>query len=406
MKRISFNPILFIACVPFILLMLAGCSELKDELPAPTAGQIAIHTDGWDQLASANFHGKALKLNSYKRDDCAACHSKQFTGGISGNSCYKCHNAYPHWINPAEPPDHRAYLKKYKWDIEQCDDCHGSNYSGGTSGQSCFGCHKQYPHAVNYKSGHAPALVAASYPLNECKTCHGSTFQGGATVDVSCSKSGCHMDASGVAKSPEACNTCHGNFSAPANDLLSAAPPKSVAGGTSITERGVGAHQAHLVTTVLGKTVKCAECHTIPASLSAAGHLDASPQAEVVFNDTLARVRSAGIIPVPSYSGTSMTCNNSYCHGNWKIRKATSSYQYVFSDSVMVGANDSPVWTGGQAEAACGSCHGIPPKGHVAASLIICQGCHTGVVDEFGKIIDKSKHINGKINVFGQERAI
>ncbi len=219
-------------------------------------------------------------------------------------------------------------------------------------------------------------------------------------------KSGCHVDANNAAKSPEACSTCHGNFKAAANDLIAAAPPKTVLGVTDPTARGVGAHQKHLATGTTGKTLKCQECHTVPSQLTSSGHLGTLP-AEVVFNDTLAQLKSGNgsLIPNPSYDPATLKCNNTFCHGNWKIRKATSSSQFVYTDSVMVGVNDSPVWTGGVAAATCISCHGMPPKGHLVLEVSSCGTCHVGVVDNNGQIVDKTKHVNGKINVFGQEYA-
>jgi len=32
--------------------------------------------------------------------------------------------------------------------------------------------------------------------------------------------------------------------------------------------------------------------------------------------------------------------------------------------------------------------------------------CHSGVVDENGNIADKTKHVNGKVNVFGREYSV
>ncbi len=46
-------------------------------------------------------------------------------------------------------------------------------------------------------------------------------------------------------------------------------------------------------------------------------------------------------------------------------------------------------------QAKCGTCHGLPPTGHIAAPITSCYLCHQGVVDEMGNIIDKDKHING-----------
>ena len=71
----------------------------------------------------------------------------------------------------------------------------------------------------------------------------------------------------------------------------------------------------------------------------------------------------------------------------------------------MTGANESPGWTGGGGGGACASCHALPPAGHMPFALSSCVNCHTGVVNGAGNIIDKTKHINGKVNVFGSERA-
>jgi predicted CxxxxCH...CXXCH cytochrome family protein len=256
-------------------------------------------------------------------------------------------------------------------------------------------------------------MRARGFPLDQCKTCHGSTYTGGLIVTKSCQESGCHADASGIGKSPESCNTCHGNFRAAASltgpaYLLSAAPPKSVVGDTAQTIAGVGAHQKHLATGTTGRTVKCQECHTVPAAVRDAGHLGAAP-AEIAFNDTLARLTTA-IGPItPSYSSATVTCSNTYCHGNWGLRRATSSYQFAYADTMMEGAGTAPLWTAGAAQSQCYSCHGtagaIVPKGHIPATPTTCANCHTGVIDALGNIIDKTRHINGKVNVFGTERA-
>jgi predicted CxxxxCH...CXXCH cytochrome family protein len=217
--------------------------------------------------------------------------------------------------------------------------------------------------------------------------------------------SGCHVDRTGAAKSPEACNTCHGDFRAPAADAIAAAPPRSLDGSTAETAPGVGAHQKHLVTGTLGKSVKCAECHRIPAVWDAAGHIDADMRAEVVFTDTLANLTTGDgtLKPVPSYDRATSSCNNVYCHGNWRIRRATSAYQFAYTDSAIVGAKYSPRWTAGAAGASCGLCHAIPPGGHTAYESSACGTCHTGIADAAGKIIDRNRHINGKTIIFSVE---
>jgi predicted CxxxxCH...CXXCH cytochrome family protein len=127
----------------------------------------------------------------------------------------------------------------------------------------------------------------------------------------------------------------------------------------------------------------------------------------VAFNDTLASLKTAkgSFATIPSYNSSTLKCSNTYCHGSWKIRKATSTTPYVYTDSVMAGANFSPSWTGGASNASCGSCHGLPPTGHVDVALSTCGSCHLGIVGSDGKITDKTKHVNGKVNVFGQEYA-
>jgi hypothetical protein len=347
-----------VTLLAIVALVLTSCSELNKDLPSSVSGDLKVHEDGWMNSGSANFHGAALKKTQYNLDDCSSCHSKQYTGGVSGVSCYTCHALYPH----------------------------PSGYKGA--------------------SGHQVLLLSQNYPLAQCKTCHGATYNGDGDATLTCMKSGCHVDASNAPKSPEACNTCHGSFSAAASSLAASAPPKAVLVDTATTVRGVGAHQKHIATGTVGKTTKCQECHTVPTQVSSPGHLGALP-AEVVFNDTLARLTTAkgSFVAVPSYNASTLKCGNTFCHGNWKLRKVSSTNQFVYTDSVMVGENFAPLWTGGASNASCGSCHGLPPKGHLAVPISTCGTCHDGIASSDGKITDKTRHVNGKINVFGQEYA-
>ncbi len=340
-------------------LLLGACSELKDDLPAPAPGGAKVHATGWTDTSSSEFHGK--------------------------------------------------YLKTKAWEDQECTRCHGGSYDGGSSGVACFTCHDSYPHAVRFSpqtGRHVGYLQRNIYPLTYCQKCHGKLYAGGPRVNVTCMKAGCHVEASGTKKSPESCNTCHGQFRAAAADLLTFAPPKSVAGDTATTVPGVGAHQDHLGAGTIGKTVKCVECHTFPAAWDTPGHITGG-RARVVFNDTLATLTTGNGKYTPTslaYDHPSLQCSNTYCHGNWVADSASSPNWWAYTTSRMVGLNASPVWTGGSSEAACGSCHALPPKGHVNASLSACSSCHGDVVDDRGNIVDKSKHINGKINALGQER--
>jgi len=167
----------------------------------------------------------------------------------------------------------------------------------------------------------------------------------------------------------------------------------------------------HLVNATRSQNFQCQECHTVPATLAAAGHLDASP-AELVFNGPLGALKSDGgsFTPAPSYSPSTLRCSNTYCHGNWQLSKSKSIRSTFYSESVMTGSNFAPKWIGdGSSESACGTCHGLPPQGHVTVAfgqpvtIFNCANCHSGVMNTAGQIIDASKHMNGKINVFGEE---
>ena len=407
------NQTLSIALASLLLLvasLLTSCSELKTNLPSATSNSLQVHDDNWDNnAASASFHGAYLKSIGLQMNECKTCHGSTYTGGTSGKSCFRCHPSYPHAAGFANGISHGTFLYNLNFPLASCQMCHGSTYTGGTSGKSCYKCHSSYPHAADFSkgTGHGTYLYNLGYPLASCQTCHGATYAGDAITKVTCMRSGCHADASNAPRSPESCNTCHGDFSAPASNSLASAPPKSVMGETATTVRGVGAHQRHLVTNTVGVAVKCQECHTVPTQLSSPGHIGTPLPAEVVFNDQLAHLPTGGgtLVPKPSYDPSTLKCNNTYCHGNWKLSKATSNStsQFAYTDTVMVGLNYSPTWTNGTADGSCGSCHGLPPKGHIAVALTTCGSCHFGIVSTDGKIIDKAKHINGKVNVFDQE---
>ncbi len=347
-------------------LLIAGCTDLKSTLPAPTSGAVTVHDPAWGDTTQPGFHGLYLKTKDWDATSCEPCHGKLFTGGTSGRSCFTCHSSFPH---PAG------------WDTT----------FAGFHTSAAF---------------HGTFLRLNSWHLNNCQACHGASFTGGSVVDVSCESAGCHVDGSGAPKPPDACNTCHGSFRGLATDTLTWAPPRSVTGDTLSTAPGVGAHQTHLVSDSLSSRVQCNECHAVPSAYTDAGHIGATGRAAVAFNGSLGALKTAGgtYVPNPSYDYTQLKCGSTYCHGNWRLLKSSSSYQFEYADTVMAGNSFSPVWNGDTTQAACGTCHGLPPTGHKTAAISACGNCHSGVVDNAGHIIDRSKHMNGKVNVFGGER--
>ena len=356
-----------------------------------------------------NGHGLYLKTGHYNATECKQCHGQTYAGGNVPVSCFSCHNAFPHEIKFASSlGGHMAYLRSNGYNNAECQQCHGANYSGGAVTVACFTCHDAYPHSAKFAQplgSHVSYLQTNAYPFQQCKDCHGSDYLGG-TVTVSCSGGQCHATATGVAKTPEACNTCHGDFRAAAGDTTSWAPPMAVNRDSVTSSRGVGAHQLHLrgTGTSSAAIVHCNGCHVVPATVASPGHLDTPGPAKVTITDALASMPSGGLTPSPVYDPSTQKCSGTYCHGSWRLQRSTSLFDSTyFSDSVMVGAFAAPKWNGGSAEAVCGSCHGLPPQGHAPFQITQCYACHSGVVDPTGKIIDRKKHMNGVLDVFSQE---
>ncbi len=155
----------------------------------------------------------------------------------------------------------------------------------------------------------------------------------------------------------QGCADCHGSGSDPA-------PPAALGGVTDPFSRGVGAHQLHLRGTDGSAAVDCAECHLVPGSVDAPGHLDGAPLAEVGWAEgTIAKV---GAEPYDAENGTCLV----YCHGA-----------------------DRPVWTE-PGSVACGDCHGAPPPPpHPDASA--CGDCHGGGPGE------PARHVDGTVDLLG-----
>ncbi len=325
----------------FLIFVFSSCSQLQDDITLPT--KVSVH--GTDALvkASSSFHGKMLIDKSF--DGCKQCHAQNFSGGTAEVSCAtsNCHPAIivhtKDLMNPSSSQFHGKFIASKKWDMSQCRQCHGSNYGGGVTSPSCYTCHKQ---------------------------------PGG----------------------PEACNTCHGDFTSP----LSIAPPRALNNAISTTDPGVGAHTIHIKDAKIGNTVACNECHVVPQKFSSAGHIDDTNRAEVIFGNLANFGPTKG-----DYNFTTFKCANTYCHGNFSLNQSTSKYPFAFSADKMTGNNFNAQWNkvdGTQGR--CGTCHGLPPTGHIPFELKSCATCHTGIVDSKGNIIDSKKHINGKIDVFGE----
>ncbi len=320
-------------------LLISACSDIQDEVaPSET---VSVHGIGVLVKSSPSFHGRQLVNNSM--DDCKRCHASDYSGGTAKVSCgsNSCHPAiFVHTdqiMNPNSDQFHGNFIKEDNWNLSQCTPCHGDSYNGGIVSPTCNECH---------------------------------TNDGG----------------------PEACNTCHGDFADPTRT----SPPRALNNAVETTDPGVGAHIVHLSGITIAQNVQCIECHIPPSYFGSNGHIDDSPRAEVTFGSFSSRG-----IGEPLYNTTNYKCNNTYCHGSFAFSAANSLYSFAYTAERIEGNNYNPVWNKVDGtEGACGTCHGLPPTGHMEAELKSCATCHIGVVNNRGEIIDKTKHINGVIDVF------
>lgn len=328
-----------------ISLLLSSCSDIQDNIDELIKPKVSIHAEGINDPASPNFHGKLIANSNKKFGECITCHAGNFEGGTAGVSCAtsNCHPSISVHkggiLNPGSPAFHGKYISEnFNWDMRTCGSCHGTNYAGGMASPTCLSCHT-------------------------------------------------------ASRGPEQCNTCHGDFT----DTTRIAPPRALNGSIETTYRGVGAHEEHLYDRELSNNVRCGSCHNYPSGgVYAAGHLDNTPHAEINLKGL------AGTLGV--YDANALTCANVYCHGNFTFYRdsAAAANRFAYTAATMTGLNKTVTWNKvGMDEAACGTCHGLPPAGHIASTLTACANCHIGVVDNTGKIIDKVKHVNGIPNVFG-----
>lgn len=318
-----------------------SCSILEDNLTSVSS--LGIHKKGVLDTQSNDFHGKLVGTNGSGFGLCQQCHANDFSGGTTKVDCIICHTSIQVHkegiITQGSQDFHGKFISENGWDLTLCSSCHGGEYGGGLSSPSCNTCH---------------------------------TEVGG----------------------PEACNTCHGDFS----DVSQIAPPQDLQGNTDTNLPGVGAHQIHLSVTETSASGSCNNCHIIPSNYNSPNHIDLQGNAEINFNDLAASKSGFGSV----YNFSENTCSNIYCHGSFEIIKDSSDYGFIFTADKITGNNVSVKWNqvdGTQAQ--CGSCHGLPPIGHLNAAINECVFCHYGVVDAEGKIIDNTKHINGISNVYG-----
>ncbi len=232
-----------------VMILFFACSELNNNIE--TAPLVSVHKEGILDSASPDFHGKLVKSLNWDLTACWQCHASDYSGGITGASCLKCHT------EPNGP--------------EACNTCHGDpndpdkiappkDLSGNTSPSSRgVGAHES--HVYNNQ-------ITENL---RCSNCH--KFPSGGFSDPS------HIDADGRAEiifgriavigeginssydlgSGNCSNTyCHGNFvfykdSASADRQFIYTDSEITGNNVSINWTAVGQGQA-----------ECGSCHGLP----------------------------------------------------------------------------------------------------------------------------------------------
>ena len=343
-----------------LFLIVAGCFDRAADAPPP-AGCTSCH--GSTNSAPPNALGNALDTIG------VGAHQQHLQGVVLGNpvACSECHLEpttvdAPGHIDDSWPADmtwgaiSRTGGADPKWNREAatCTNtyCHGDaepvwTTVDGTASQ-CGACHGTPP---------APPHPASA----ACQDCHGPV----AGPQLTLADPSKHLDGTVDlgGNTPGTCGgSCHGSD---ANE----APPTDLNGGTDTTLTGVGAHQAHLSGGGFSAPVLCTECHVEITAVGDPGHTDTPAPAEVVF----------GALAGPNAAWDGTSCANTHCHG-------------------MGGTHEVPVWTTVDgSQAACGSCHLMPPGG-THPQVRACNNCHGTTAGPNDTIVDRALHINGTTN--------
>jgi predicted CxxxxCH...CXXCH cytochrome family protein len=250
--------------------------------------------------------------------------------------------------------------------------------SGTTSPQYAGGtCSATYCHGATLGAGgsnHAPSWSGGPGEA-ACGTCHGVPPPTPHVQNNDCGR--CHPGYSNVAVNPAThvngrtdlvamtCTTCHGGA-----DNSSGAPPSDTSGRSDTTLVSVGAHTTHVEA-----GLDCGVCHVKPAVISSPGHIDGK------VTITWGPLATANGALAPTFDEGSATCTNVYCHG-----------------AFPGGNRTAPNWTRvGAGEAACGTCHGVPPPPSTNhPQRISCGDCHVGYTSS---TVNPATHLNGTIEI-------
>lgn len=385
------NATLFVATLAaFAAGLTPGCLETRDEIDNSEAGACATcHGDParqGDKLRKAapprDLNGNAgdpsfpgvgaheahlTASETHAAVPCAECHLVPKATGDKGHA----DTALPAELvfaseggiakngdrNPSYDPSTRRCSDTY---------CHRGSDATWTkprsSAEACGSCHGLPP---------PPPHVQAT--TEQCVLCHGNVV--GAQMQIIAPE--LHVNGE-VNLQAATCSVCHGKSDREGDWLRKAAPPQDLAGNTDPTALGVGAHDVHLSGGNIGGPFPCSTCHVVPKDekdVEAPGHADTPLPAEIVFSG----IALAGG-QTPTWDRETKKCSNVWCHGgNVAVSPATQE------------------WTN-PTDLGCTSCHGLPPP-FPHPQMPDCVRCHADTINADLSFKDKTKHVNGTVDV-------
>jgi len=379
----------------------AHSTHLRESAIAPTTACGACHVVPTDVLSQTHIDGGGIATLTF---------SGAAVNGIQGVATWSrdaatCANVYCHGATLGGGSISRPVWTKVDGTQAACGTCHGLPppaphpvVTGGLT--TCYACHpgtmdssgaiippkqggkhldgvveaQAHPASWTDQTSSGFHAYSANQGLAQCEQCHGADLTGG-IAGVSCAS--CH-DLNlpvGVTSWKTNCTMCHGG-----TDNQTGAPPKATWGNGGDLVR-VGAHTSHMSGSSIAPAFDCVVCHQKPVDAFAAGHI-ASGYAPVTF----AGLATAGT--TPTWDRPSASCASTYCHGG----------------TLAGGSNVAPVWTKVDGtQAACGTCHGLPPPApHPAytGDLTGCAPCHSATMTAAGTVIPPAsggKHLDGVI---------
>ncbi len=355
------------------------------------------HRDGTIQVAPAVAYTKTPFFNQTSVPilgtcSTASCHASSYGSGavitptwgnVSG--CAACHNSSL-GANAAFDATNGAPLT-------------GAHAMHMNAPMACNVCHSNVAKDTNTSSVHINGFInvsgynpkqVAKHTINtgygSCTTtlCHGSSSPNWSAVTTNASCTKCH----GKKVVLGAYSTVNNWQSAPGYGGTGT----DMGGASAATDPQVGAHDVHLrATYAYSARVTCAQCHTVPATSTAAGHTDTAGSAEVPLAGAIARANTA----VPTWNTTTDTCSNTYCH----YSRPYNSGGVTYTANTAVTWTNTALLTGSPSLAGdCSKCHASPPAttgSHSGVTTISqCNSCHSNVTST-GAFVNPALHVNG-----------